>query len=158
MSTAEESMDSPAVEESTTTDRSRRERTRSPVFEHTTGVVARIFYGLPMIAFGSFHFMQPQQMAGTVPEWLLAPVFWVYLTGVALMAAGVSIITRYAVRTASMLLALLLLTFVATIHVPGLLGEQATQLAMTNLLKDTALAGGALMAARFGAPSSESRT
>jgi hypothetical protein len=44
------------------------------------------------------------------------------------------------------MLALLLLIFVLTIHLPGLGNDQTKTMSMINLLKDLALAGGALMA------------
>ena len=66
-----------------------------------------------------------------------------YVTGLALILAAVSIIIQKKTRLACLLLAAMLIIFVLTMHLPGLGGENA-QMAMPMLLKDTALAGGAL--------------
>ena len=107
----------------------------------TTG--ARLLYAIPMALFGIFHFLNASQMTGMVPSFIPGGVFWVYLTGLALILAAVSILIQKQARLACLLLALMLIIFVLTIHLPGLGGENA-QMAMPMLLKDTALAGGAL--------------
>lgn len=112
-----------------------------------TTTLARIFYALPMAVFGIFHFMDAEHMKSIVPGWLPAPVFWVYLIGLALIAAAVSIVWNKKAKLASLLLALLLLTFVLFIWIPqlGSSDEQQAMTAMSMLLKDFGLMGGALM-------------
>lgn len=104
--------------------------------------IGRIVYGVVFCIFGSFHFMRGSQMGGMVPEWLPGGVFWIYLTGIALIAAGISIIIRKKASLATLLLAILLFTFVLFIHLPGAI--DGDQNAMSSLLKDTALAAAAL--------------
>ena len=125
-------------------------RGQSNAIAALTGPVARFMYALPFLMFGVMHFMNAQQMSGMVPDWLPAANFWVYLTGVALIAAAIAIASNRLIQLAGMLLAVLLLSFVFTIHLPGVLaGGEGVAASLTNLLKDTALAGGALMAARY---------
>ena len=107
----------------------------------TTG--ARLLYAVPMAIFGIFHFMNASAMSGMVPSFLPGGVFWVYLTGLALILAAISIIIQKKARLAALLLAAMLIIFVLTMHLPGLGGENM-QMSMTMLLKDTALAGAAL--------------
>lgn len=104
-----------------------------------TTTLARIFFALPMAVFGIFHLIDANAMVGMVPAWIPGAVFFVYLTGLALIAAAVSIIWNKKARLASLLLALMLLIFVLTIHLPA--GEAG----MPMLLKDFGLMGGALM-------------
>jgi len=106
----------------------------------TTG--ARILYALPMAIFGLFHFMGADDMAGMVPSFIPGGVFWVYLTGAALILAAVAILIQKKARLACLLLAAMLIVFVLTIHLPGL--SENMQASMPNLLKDLALAGAAL--------------
>ncbi len=82
-----------------------------------------------------------------VPTWVPGGVFWVYLTGIAIIATTVSFIIKKKVELAGQLLALLLLTFVLTIHIPGMIG--GNMMAMSSILKDTSMAGGALLIAHF---------
>ena len=107
--------------------------------------IGRIVFAVPFAIFGMMHFMAAGDMAGMVPSWVPGGVFWVYLTGLALIAAAVSLIIKKKVFLAAELLALLLIVFVLTIHLPALLGGD--MMAMANLLKDMSLAGGALLIA-----------
>ena len=112
-----------------------------------TTTVARILFAIPFAVFGLLHLMSGPQMAGMLPSWLPGGVFWVYLTGIALIAAAVSIIAQKIAKLASLLLAALLAIFVLTVHLPGIMGaqnEMAMMMSMSGLLKDIGLAGGAL--------------
>ncbi len=116
-----------------------------------TTTLARVLYGLPFAVFGFNHFMYAQQMTGMVPSFMPFKIFWVYLTGAALIAAAISIISTIHIRLASLLLALMLFIFVAFIHLPGVLNQQTMQMAMAGLLKDLSLAGAALfIAGKYG--------
>jgi putative oxidoreductase len=83
----------------------------------------------------------------TVPDFLPGGKFWVYLTGVAFILAALSFFINVWVRTAAYLLALLLFLIVFTIHLPNYTETADVayqQMAITNLLKDAALAAFAL--------------
>ena len=76
-------------------------------------------------------------MAGMVPFWLPGGVFWVYLTGQALIAAAISIIAQKKAKLASLLLAAMLAVFILTIHLPGMLGaenDMAMMMSMSGFL------------------------
>lgn len=103
--------------------------------------IGRYLYALPFAVFGIFHFINAGQMAGMVP--IPGGVFWVYLTGLAFLAFCVSLIIEMKVHLAGILLGVMLIIFVLSIHLPGVMGGEM-QPSMTNLLKDLALAGGAL--------------
>ena len=106
--------------------------------------IGKYLYAIPMVIFGLFHFLNANAMAGMVP--IPGGVFWIYFTGLALILAGVTIIIQKLDDWSSFLLAVMLLVFVLTIHLPGVLaGGEMAQMYMTNLLKDIALAGGALI-------------
>ena len=114
-----------------------------------TTVLARVLFSLPIAIFGIFHFMDAEGMAEMVPSWIPGGVFWVYLTGLALIVAAVSIISNKKAKLASLLLAALLFIFVLLIWIPqlGSYHEQEAMTAMSMLLKDIGLIGGALIIA-----------
>lgn len=116
--------------------------------------VGKFMFAIPMALFGILHFMMAGAMAGMVPSFVPGGVIWVYITGAALIAAAVAIsINKHAVL-ASQLLGLMLLSFALTIHLVALIGGD--QAAMSMLLKDLALAGGAfVLAGTFDAGASE---
>ncbi|RMG24851.1 MAG: DoxX family protein [Bacteroidetes bacterium] len=103
-----------------------------------------------MAVFGLFHFMSGPDMAEKVP--IPGGIFWVYLTGAALIAAAVSIMIRKKDQLAGLLLGIMLLIFALSIHLPGVLegGDQAMRDSMPMFLKDTALAGAAWLIASQG--------
>ena len=107
--------------------------------------IGRIMFAVPFAIFGMMHFMAAGDMVGMVPAWVPGGVFWVYVTGMALMAAAISIISKKQIYLASVLLAILMGVFVMTIHLPAILGGD--QMAMGGMLKDISLAGGALLIA-----------
>lgn len=111
-----------------------------------TTTVARVLFATPFLVFGFMHFMKGGDMAGYVPSFIPGGVFWVYLVGVALIAAAVSILIQKKAKLACLLLGIMLMVFVLTIHLPGLFNEDAMQMqmSMTMMLKDLALSGAAL--------------
>ena len=94
---------------------------------------------IPFLIFGLLHFVGADQMAAMAP----GGKAMVYFTGLALIAAAVSVFIGKYDRLAMMLLALMLILFVAIIHAPAAAG--GSEAAMPSLLKDIALAGGALL-------------
>jgi len=91
-------------------------------------------------------------MAAMVPPFVPGGVFWVYFTGVAMLAAAASILTGKYTRLSGILLAALLIIFVLTVFVPGMASdnEQMKQMSFVGLMKDLSLAGGALLIAGIG--------
>lgn len=110
-----------------------------------TNKAGRFIFALPFGVFGIFHLMNASNMAGYVPAFIPGGVFWVYLTGIAHLAACISFIIEKKAHLAGLLLALMLLIFALTIHLPGALEGDAAS--TTNFLKDFALSGGALILA-----------
>lgn len=104
--------------------------------------LGKYLYAIPFLIFGTFHFMNADAMAGMA---FGSPIL-VYVTGVALVAASISMLIGKYDKLATVLLALMLLLFVFLIHLSGAIeGDQSST---GNLLKDTMLAGAALMYAK----------
>jgi putative oxidoreductase len=120
---------------------------KETIMDILTRVVARYCFALPFFVFGVMHFMAAGDMAGMVPGWIPGGVFWVILTGIALVAASISMIIKVYDRLATFLLGIMLLIFVLTMHLPAAIGGD--QMGMTNLLKDFALAGAAWLYAGY---------
>lgn len=117
----------------------------TPVIDLATP--GRLLYAVPFVVFGIMHFLNAGAMAGVVPGWVPGGVFWVYATGAANLAAGLAIAVDKLVRPVALGLVAMLASFVAFVHAPGLFGEGSVQMAMTSLLKDVGLMGGALLVA-----------
>ena len=115
-----------------------------------TGVV---LFALVIGFFGVNHFLYGTGFQKTVPSFIPGGIFWVYLTGAALIAAAISFLTGKYTRLAGLFLAAFLIIIVFTVHIPALIrtpGDPVVSIALTNLVKDTGLAGAALMIAAKG--------
>jgi uncharacterized membrane protein len=109
--------------------------------------VAIYLLSIVMIIFGIYHFMEPHAMLVFVPTNIPGGIAWVYVVGVAFILAALAFITNKFVKLAGYSLALLLIIFVLTIHLPNYnhAGDvEMRQNALINMLKDTALAAFAL--------------
>jgi putative oxidoreductase len=84
-------------------------------------------------------------MPGIVPSVFPGGFIWVYITGIALIAASVSIMTGIKTSIACLLLILMLVVFILSVHMPGLKDEATRQMTMISLLKDIYIAIGALV-------------
>lgn len=80
--------------------------------------MARVLYGLALIAFGFSHYVYLNLTAPLIPHWLHAPVFWAYFTGAAYLAAGVAILLNLLARLAATLSALMMGLFLLLIWLP----------------------------------------
>lgn len=115
--------------------------------QHIISRIAIYILAAVMFYFGIRHLLYPDVLVVTVPDFLPGGKFWVYLTGVAFILAAISFFVNVWVRAAAYLLALLLFLFVFTIHLPNYMQTADVnyqQMALTNLLKDAALAAFAL--------------
>ena len=108
----------------------------------TLGYFGRVIFAVPFIVMGIMHFMNAKDMAANMlSDWPVAEGI-VYISSLAMILAGVSIVVRIQAKLACLLLALLLLLIIITIHVPMVSGGD--QMAMTILLRDLGLLGASL--------------
>jgi len=103
--------------------------------------IASIIYALAVGTFGVLHFLNVDAMKASVPEYMPGDgSIWIYITGTCLILAALAIIINKTTRLACYLLAAMFLIFVFTLHLRPLLSG-----GFTHLLKDTAMAMGAIL-------------
>ncbi len=109
--------------------------------------VGRILFALPFAVFGINHFVMMDYYMGMLTSFIPQTAFVMILTGILLLAASISIITKKLVKISTLLLAVLLFIFIVTIHIPHLINGVDTTVTLIALLKDISLMGGSLMIA-----------
>ena len=115
---------------------------------HYAPLIGRILFSAAFLMFGVGHFMDAEMMAGMVPGFLPAKTFIVYLTGIVLVAGGLSVLLGYRAKQGALLLFVFLLLTAFFVHASGF--AAGDQMATSMFMKDLALAGGALLIAHFG--------
>lgn len=114
---------------------------------HIISRVAIYLLALVLFAFGVFHYIYPHDLLGYVPAFVPGGIIWVYFVGTAFILVAISFLTNQMVKVAGYLLAVLLILFIVSIHLPNYLhagDKDMKQLHLINLLKDTAIASFAL--------------
>ena len=102
---------------------------------------------LPFAVFGILHFGPLEFTIDYIPAYLPFKVFWVYFSGACLIAFAVSAAIKKLDKLASVLLALELVLFVFLIHIPKAMDGDFVQ--FIGIFRDTAMAGAALLYAKF---------
>lgn len=102
---------------------------------------AEILYALVMIAFGALHLKYGSAATGVPAYFPGEDSMWMYVTGIAFLAAGIAIIINKFRKLACYLLALMLVIFILTIHLDDVLHFKN----LYQPLKDGALAMAAII-------------
>ena len=111
-------------------------------------VIAIIIFSLIISFFGANQILNADKLTATVPEFLPAPKVLLYISGIGLILGAVAFIIDRFAKPAGYLIALLLIIIVCTVHIPGIIHAPALKVKMlflTNALKDTAIAMGAIV-------------
>jgi uncharacterized membrane protein len=114
---------------------------------HVVSRIAIYLLALVLIALGIFHFIHPRDVLVYVPLSLAGGIIWAYIAGGAFILVGISFLTNQFVKITAYLLVGMLVIFILTIHVPNFRNAgdiDMRQLALLNILKDTAIAGFAM--------------
>jgi uncharacterized membrane protein len=104
----------------------------------------RLCFAIPLAVFGTEHFTDTPDIATMVPSWIPAHTFWVYLVGVALIAAALSIALKVQSRLAATLLGAMFFLFVVLMDIPAALAEPNNRFSWTLALRELAFASGGL--------------
>lgn len=102
-----------------------------------------LFFAWPLAVFGMQHPVFLPEVKEGVPAWMPGHVFWAVFVGIALVAASLSMITGIKAELAALMTGVMLFLFVLLIYVPNLVANPG-EMAVTQLMRDLSLSGGAL--------------
>lgn len=117
--------------------------------------IGRILFGLPFAIFGINHFLMMNYYMGMLTSFIPRTGYIMILTGIMLIAASISIMTKKFMKLSTIMLAILLFLFIVTIHIPHLVHGTDTTATLIALLKDISLMGGSLMIAGMSSEKEE---
>lgn len=118
--------------------------------------LGRILFAVPFAIFGINHFLMTDYYLGMLTSFIPMGAYTIILTGIMLIAASISIITKKFIKQATLLLAFLLLIFILTIHIPHLFNGSDKTATLIALFKDISLMGGSMMIAGIYSEQDES--
>lgn len=108
-------------------------------------LLGRLLFGISMLVFGAQHFMYAAFIATLVTPWIPGHLFWVYLTGVGMIVAGLAIITGVQARLAGAGLGLMFFLWVVVLHAPRVIAKPHNGDELSSLFVALAFAGGSLI-------------
>jgi uncharacterized membrane protein len=113
--------------------------------------LGRVLFGMTAVVFGVDHFLALDLIASLVPAWMPGHLLLAALTGAALIAAGVSIATKWMDGPGAFGLGMVFLLFVLTLHVPRVLAAPHSPDEWSSALIALGMCGASWMCASVAA-------
>ena len=101
----------------------------------------RVAFAASLPAFGLFHFLYLDYIVSVIPGWIPGPTFWAIATGLALIAAGASLLSGRHARLTATLATVMFGSWVILLHVPRLIERRHAD-EWTSMFIATAMCGG----------------
>src|SRR5215813_10461348 len=108
--------------------------------------LTNLCFAIPLAVFGAEHFSLGKAMIGLVPLYMPVRLFWIYFVGVALIIASLSIATKILVRWSGLLFGIMMILFVAMIHLTGAI-KSGDRIIWTIVIREMSFGGGGLVLA-----------
>jgi uncharacterized membrane protein len=105
--------------------------------------LSNLCFAIPLAIFAAEHFSGAKFIMLGVPSYVPWPLFWAYFVGFALLAASLSIATKIQVRWSGLLFGIMMLVFVAMLHLPRALASPGERIPWTIVIRELSFAGGA---------------
>jgi uncharacterized membrane protein YphA (DoxX/SURF4 family) len=103
--------------------------------------VGRFLIAISLVVFAVQHFMYARFVATLIPAWIPARLFWAYFTGIAFVAAAISIATKRMLWMGATLLGTMFLLWVVLLHAPRVAGAVRNGNEVTSLFVAVAMCG-----------------
>lgn len=108
--------------------------------------LGRWLFPLTFLMYVGLHFGQPQVGASFVPNWLPAPLFWNYFTGICVLAFIISCLIGKYDKLAASLMALYVFLMIFLVHLPRAAESENDAL---NIFRNLMVVGALLIYAKY---------
>ena len=109
--------------------------------------LSNLCFAIPLAVFGAEHLSGAKFIMLGVPSYMPGRLFWAYFVGFALLAASLSIATKIQVRWSGLLFGIMMVLFVAMLHIPRALASPSDRIPWTIVIREMSFAGGAWLLA-----------
>jgi uncharacterized membrane protein YphA (DoxX/SURF4 family) len=109
--------------------------------------VGRWLLAVTLVIFGAQHFMYAAFVATLIPGWIPGHLFFTYLTGAGMVAAGIAVATKVCARLAGVLLGSMFLFWVVFLHAPRVMAQIHNGDEWTSAFIALAMSAGAFVVA-----------
>src|SRR5580704_13734668 len=106
-------------------------------------VWSNLCFATPLAVFGAEHLSGARFIMLGVPSYMPWRLFWAYFVGFALLSASLSIATEIQVRWSGLLFGIMMVLFVAMVHIPRVLASPSDRFAWVIVIREMSFAGGA---------------
>src|SRR5712664_3727108 len=105
--------------------------------------LSNLCFAIPLAVFGAEHLSGARFIMLMVPSYMPWRLFWAYFVGFALLSASLSIATKIHVRWSGLLFGIMMLVFVAMVHIPRALASPGDRIPWVIVVREMSFAGGA---------------
>jgi hypothetical protein len=108
-----------------------------------TTLLGQYLYAIPLVVFGTQHFLYGRFIATLIPAWIPGHLLWAYFVGVAFVATALAIIFRTAAALATAMLGLMFFLWVVLLHLPRVVTSPHNGNEWTSAIVALAMSGSA---------------
>ena len=109
--------------------------------------LSNLCFAIPLAVFGAEHLSGAKFIMLSVPSYMPWRLFWAYFVGFALLAASLSMATKIQVRWSGLLFGIMMVIFVAMVHIPRVLANPIDRIPWVIVVREMSFAGGAWLLA-----------
>jgi hypothetical protein len=106
-------------------------------------VLSNLCFAISLAVFGAEHLKGARAIMFGVPAYMPWRLFWAYFVGVALLAAALSIATKIQVRWSGLLFGIMMVLFVAMVHIPRIIANPKDRIPWVIVIREMSFAAGA---------------
>jgi uncharacterized membrane protein len=108
-------------------------------------MIGNFFYGTAIVVFGVQHVLYASFIASLIPTWIPRGDFWSYGTGLALIAAGISITFEWKSKSSSLWLGIMISLWIVLVHFPRVRINPGDHYEWTSLFQASIIATSAFV-------------